>query len=105
MVTRKSKILKNVHETAKGLHAIGVMDKITMRKFDALCIPEVRALTPKQITAIRTRSGASQAVFAKCLNTSASSVRQWEQGKKQPKGTSLKLLNIVEKNGLEILMA
>lgn len=105
MAIRKSKILKNVHETAKGLHAIGVMDKITMRKFDTLCIPEVRALTPKEITAIRTCSGASQAVFAKYLNTSASSVRQWEQGKKQPKGTSLKLLNIVERNGIEILMA
>jgi DNA-binding transcriptional regulator YiaG len=32
-------------------------------------------------------------------------VRDWEQGKKQPHGATLKLLNIVVNNGLAILVA
>jgi len=44
-----------------------------------------------------------QAVFAKYLNTSTSTIRQWEQGGKHPRGTSLKLLNLVADKGLEIL--
>ncbi|EWH11737.1 DNA-binding protein [Catenovulum agarivorans DS-2] len=34
-------ILDVMHETAKGLADAGVMDVQTMRKFDALCLPEV----------------------------------------------------------------
>lgn len=30
-------ILESVHKTAKGLNKAGVIDKTTMRKFDALC--------------------------------------------------------------------
>jgi putative transcriptional regulator len=30
----KSAILEAVHDTAKGLHAAGVMDQITLREFD-----------------------------------------------------------------------
>lgn len=32
-----SDILKAVHETAKGLHKSGAINKTTMRKFDSLC--------------------------------------------------------------------
>lgn len=46
----------------------------------------------------------SQAVFASVLNTSLSTVRQWEIGRKQPSGPSLKLLSILEKRGLEALL-
>ena len=42
----KSSILKAVHETAKGLHAAGVMDKTTMREFDSLCLPPITKLQP-----------------------------------------------------------
>jgi putative transcriptional regulator len=42
-------------------------------------------------------------VFAKYLNTSPSTIRQWEQGEKHPRGTSLKLLNLVADKGLSIL--
>jgi putative transcriptional regulator len=31
-------ILASVHETVAGLHRIGVVDKATMREFDALCL-------------------------------------------------------------------
>jgi putative transcriptional regulator len=37
------------------------------------------------------------------LNTSESTIEKWETGAKQPSGTALKLLAIVEKHGLELL--
>lgn len=98
-------ILNAVHETAKGLRKSGAMDAQTMREFDALCLPLVKKYSPTQIKRIRVRNKASQAVFAKYLNTSPSTIQKWEQGQKSPNGPSLKLLNLVDKNGLEVLAA
>jgi len=47
------KILDTVHETAKGMHDAGVMNTITMREFDALCLPPVKDLTAVQIKRLR----------------------------------------------------
>ena len=96
-------VLKSVHGTAKSLHKSGVMDEITMREFDALCLPPVKTYTPTQIKRLRRRYKASQSVFAAYLNTSPSTVQKWEQGQKKPNGPSLKLLNIVDEKGLEVL--
>lgn len=96
-------ILKAVHKTAKGLHKVGTMDAVTMREFDALCLPPVKTYTPAQIKRLRTRYKASQAVFAAYLNTSPSTVQKWEQGQKKPNGPSLKLLNLVDAHGLDAL--
>ena len=63
----------------------------------------VRELTATQIKAIRGRSQMSQAVFAAFLNTSLSTVQKWEIGEKRPSGPSLKLLNMIERKGVEIL--
>ena len=99
-----SRLLKTVHETAKDLHKAGVMTKQTMRKFDALCLPQLKEYTPKQIQQIRKRSGTSQAVFAAYLNTNSSTIQKWEHGSKRPNGPSLKLLNLVDSKGLEALI-
>lgn len=100
-----SKILKTVHECAQGLTDIGVMDKQTMREFDALCLPPVKVFTQKQIRNIRKREMVSQTVFAKYLNIKSSTIQSWEQGDKKPSGAALKLLNLVEKKGLAYLGA
>lgn len=96
-------ILEVVHETAKDFHEIGIMDDMTMREFDALCLPPVKKFTPTQIKKLRQKSKASQAVFATFLNTSKSTVQKWEQGLKKPNGPSLKLLNLVAVKGIEVL--
>ena len=103
MRKKKSKILEAVHETAKGLHAAGAIDQVTMRQFDRLCLPTITPLNPGQIKRIRERSHVSQAVFAAMLNTSVSTVQKWEIGQKRPTGTALKLLHLVQKNGLDIV--
>lgn len=96
-------ILETIHETADGLHKAGVMDTKTMREFDALCLPPVKEYTATQIKLIRLHNKASQAVFAAYLNTSTSTVQKWERGQKKPNGPSLKLLNLVDRKGLEAL--
>src|SRR5690348_4926749 len=97
----RSGLMASIHETAEGLHAAGIMDKRTMREFDELCLTQVRPLKPREIRALRLREGASQAVFARYLNVTTGLVSQWERGEKRPRGASLKLLTLVEKNGLQ----
>src|SRR3970282_2310695 len=97
----KSAILEAVHETAKGLHKAGVMDQVTLREFDRLCLPPIAPLAPAKIKQIRETSRVSQAVFAALLNTSLSTVQKWEIGQKRPTGTALKLLHLVQERGLK----
>ncbi|MCL5745320.1 MAG: DNA-binding transcriptional regulator [Acidobacteria bacterium] len=96
----RSEALAAVHETMEALHDVGAIDKQTMRRFDAAYLTPVKPLTPKQIRAIREREHVSQAVFANYLNVTSSLVSKWERGEKRPAGASLKLLSLVEKNGL-----
>ena len=96
-------ILEMVHEGAKDLHEVGLMNEVTLREFDALCLPPVKIFSAGQIKRIRVSSKASQGVFAAYLNTSKSTVQKWEQGAKKPNGPSLKLLNLVASKGLEVL--
>lgn len=100
----KSTILEAVHDTAKGLHKAGVMDQVTLREFDRLCLPPIEPLGPEQIKQIREATRVSQAVFAAILNTSVSTVQKWEIGQKRPTGTALKLLHLVQKRGLEAVV-
>jgi putative transcriptional regulator len=99
----KSAILEAVHETAKGLHKAGVMDQVTLREFNRLCLPPVASLAAGDIKGIRETARVSQAVFAALLNTSVSTVQKWEIGQKRPTGTALKLLHLVRERGLEIV--
>ena len=100
----KSTILEAVHDTAKGLHKAGVLDQVTLREFDRLCLPPIEPLGPEQIKQIRKATRVSQAVFAAILNTSVSTVQKWEIGQKRPTGTALKLLHLVQKRGLEAVV-
>jgi putative transcriptional regulator len=97
----KSMILEAVHDTAKGMYKAGVMDQVTLREFDRLCLPPIEPLKPEQIKKIREDSRVSQAVFAAILNTSLSTIQKWEIGQKRPTGAALKLLHLVRKRGLE----
>jgi putative transcriptional regulator len=103
MRKNRSSILDAVHETARGFHDAGIMNKVTMREFDRLCVPPVKPLQPEEIRQIREKAHVSQAVFAALLNTSLSTVQKWEIGQKHPTGTALKLLHLVQDKGLEIV--
>ena len=91
------------HKTAAGLHRIGLVDAKTMRDFDASCLTPVERLSPEEIVEVRKMAGVSQAVFASYLNVAASLVSQWERGEEHPHGSSLKLLTLVQKKGLDAI--
>ncbi|WP_419794223.1 DNA-binding transcriptional regulator [Pseudomonas palleroniana] len=100
----ESEALESVHKSAQALHSIGAISKTTLREFDEMCLATVPAQIPaEQIKQLRESSHVSQPVFARYLNTSASTVKKWESGEKQPSGMAFKLLSIVKKHGLEIL--
>ncbi|PQZ85042.1 MULTISPECIES: DNA-binding transcriptional regulator [Pseudomonas] len=100
----ESEVLESVHQSAMALYAIGAISKTTLREYDEGCLSAVPEQIPAaQIKQLRESSHVSQPVFARYLNTSASTVKKWESGEKRPSGMALKLLSIVKKHGLEIL--
>ncbi len=100
----KSHILDAVHETAGDLHRLGFIDMRRMQKYDLLCVSPVPDYDADRIKALRERLQLSQAVLASILNTSLSTVRKWEGGDKRPSGPSQKLLDIIERKGLEAVL-
>lgn len=98
-----SPIAAAVHETAAGLFEAGLVDKRTMREFDELCLAPATRFTAEEIRALREREHVSQPVFARYLNVSKNLVSDWERGIKRPGGPALRLLTIIEKNGLSAI--
>ena len=98
-----SRLMASLHETAEALHEAGLLDKRTLREFDALCLTPIKALQPEEIRALRLREHASQAVFARHLNVTPGLISQWERGEKRPQGASLKLLSLVDAKGLDAI--
>jgi putative transcriptional regulator len=99
----KNNIKAALHQTASDLYETGLIDKQTMRHFDESCLTPVHIFTAAEIRALREREDVSQTVFAQYLNVQKDSVSQWELGAKHPSGPSLKLLTLVDKNGLEAI--
>ena len=102
--TTKSKILAAVHEAIADAHDVGVVDKKTLREFDASCLTPVEKLTAKDVAALREREGVSQAVMARHLNVAVKLIGEWERGEKRPSGPSLKLLALIKAKGLEAIL-
>ena len=98
-----SRILRNVHKSAKRLHDAGHMDDVTMWEFDALCLPPKRSFSPEDVQRIRAANRVSQSVFAAFLGVGKTTVQQWEQGVKKPSGPAVKLLDVVDRKGLSAL--
>ena len=101
---RKSRILSEMHETARDLHNVKLINKRRMREFDALCHLDVHEMPPQKIKSLREQAHVSQAVFAAALNISLSTIQKWEVGDKKPSGPSLKLLNLIERKVIEAVL-
>ena len=101
--TYKSDALAAVHETASDMFEAGVIDKQIMRHFDESCLTPIHPFSAEEIKALREREEVSQRVFAHYLNVTKESVSQWERGQKKPAGTTLKLLSLVERRGINAI--
>ncbi len=99
-----SKIIESLRGDLAELHQAGVIDKVTMRNFNAICPPPVREFGAAEIKRLRESLKFSQPVFALHLHTTASTVRKWEQGETRPAGPALKLLNVIADKGLQAII-
>lgn len=100
----RESIAKSITSTVKDLNKSGLVDEITMKNIENLCLPDIKEYTPKKIVTIRKKFKLSQAALASVFNVSTSTVQKWEQGNKKPTGASKKLLDIMERKGLEALI-
>jgi putative transcriptional regulator len=98
-----SKLIESLRGDLAALHDAGVIGKVTMRKFDAICPPPVREFSATDIKRLREKLRFSQPVFALHLHTTASTVRKWERGNTHPTGPALKLLNVIADKGLRAI--
>ena len=65
-------------ESASDLHEIGVIDKVTMKEFELMGLPQPKEYSPSKIADLRKRLNLSQAALAAVLNTSKFTVQKWE---------------------------
>jgi putative transcriptional regulator len=89
----RRQITKAYDSIRKGLedalaHAKGEKTGARVHQID---VPE------PDVTAIRTRSGLSQAEFARSIGVAVGTVRGWEQGRRRPEGPARVLLALIEK--------
>jgi putative transcriptional regulator len=104
IVVAKSRLMEAMHDTAADLHRLGFIDKRKMQRYEALCLAPVPKFDSERVKALREKLNLSQAVLASVLNTSLSTVRKWEGNEKHPSGPSSKLLDLLERKGLEVVL-
>ncbi|MBK7107420.1 MAG: helix-turn-helix domain-containing protein [Ignavibacteriae bacterium] len=95
----RAKIKEAIGKTVQDLISNNLKISFTEKELKALevKIPKVK-INAKDIQKIRERTKLSQNVFAKVLNVSSSSVKQWEQGKRIPTGSTKVLLELLKEN-------
>ena len=98
----RNEALRSLHEVAEDLHAVGAIDKATMRDFDLGCLTPVEPLAPEAIRHIREQSHMSQATFARALNVSTVLISKWERGEVRPSGPCSSFSPLQRKRGSKL---
>ena len=102
----KNRVLDEMMEMAMALQNHDLISKQDMAKMKLICEapPEY---TPEKVTVIRVgKAKVSQSVLASMLNVSLSAVQKWESPRsgKHPSGAAAKLLQLIDKKGLEAIV-
>ena len=100
--TNDSKVLNMVEEELQAINEVKDVS-MSIREFN-----KIKYLPPKHysridIVKIRKKLHVSKTVFARVLNASESTIKKWEIGAKEPGCANSRLLQILEKKGLEVL--
>ncbi len=77
---------------------------ITKREMARLRLPPKRVFTAEDVRRIRAATRLSQPVFAAVLNVGKSTVAQWEQGVKKPSASAVRLLDIIDRKGVDTIL-
>jgi len=105
----KSRLVEALLETAGDMRRSGLLDaaahqKITLRHAGTLASAMSEPIEADEIRALRERATMSQAVFARVLNLTSGYVSQLERGTKQASGSTLALLNVIRRKGIDTLL-
>jgi len=96
MGKKDKKDKKKKHKQEGDSPARGSSKPFDLRKADMPARP--KPLKPADIRGLRESLNASQVLFARLLNVSSNAVESWEQGVRQPRQATLKLLHIARKS-------
>ncbi|EBR5511339.1 helix-turn-helix domain-containing protein [Salmonella enterica] len=101
--------LKRIQSMAKRYNTLGVVKDETIASIDAAVaardIPAVRTMTGTEIREVRTRYNMSQAALAMTIGMSVESVSKWERNESKPNKAALRIINLLDANGLKMFMA
>ena len=92
--------------TPLGKELIAAMEEVLAYSRGEIDLP-TRAVdvAPAEIAAIRKRLRLSQARFALTFGISPATLRDWEQGRRQPEGPAKVLLRVIDKEPEAVLRA
>ncbi len=106
-ITEKNRVLSEMMEMALALQGHELISKQDFAKISLIC-KKPPEYTSEKVTAIRVgRAKVSQSVLATILNVSVSAVQKWESptSGKHPSGAAAKLLQLIDKKGLDAIIA
>lgn len=103
--------LKDLQEIAHDFNEIGVVSNELKEKIDSRArlrelrssLPVLHMMSGEEINQLRQRHGLSQAMLAAYVGMSVATIVKWEREEKKPNGAALRLLNLIERKGLDIL--
>lgn len=101
-----STLRNSINDLAHDLHEASLINKQTLRSLTKNDIEKIEGMhiyTAEEIKELRLKQNVSQSIFAKYLNISPKMVMALEGGQKKAQGAILRLLNIIEKHGLEVI--
>ena len=100
-----NRALKEIHESMNQAYQAGIVNLDTMQKYDKLCMIDSHNMRSEEIRHIRKDlAKVSQPEFARLLSISTSTVAKWETGNKNPSGLALKILNLIERKGIDFYL-
>jgi putative transcriptional regulator len=94
----RNSIQEAISSTVNDMLEADLEVSFTKKELDKLGVKIVPvSISAEEIQKIRKTLKLSQSVFAKLLNVSLSSVRQWEQGIRTPSGSTMILLELLQR--------
>lgn len=86
---------------AQDLHRGGAIDDKRLLEYKHMCLEDVPAYSSAKIKTLRKRNKLNQEQLAWILNADVATVKQWELGARRPSRPYLKLLQVLDRKGVE----
>ncbi len=99
MANRKAKSTRRKPNSLGGEIIVGLENAVRYAKGSRAGTVEHRAEVPGQVDvrSVRAKLGMSQQRFAERFGISTATLRNWEQGRRQPEGPARALLTIIDR--------